>query len=153
MPTGKIMTTMRFNINQMEILRRRNKKNEPCMLDQLDYDEQMLKEHLEKLNCRAPYQTSQKEFPICQTKRKMNEADYFFKPKLKACKSLEGVIYRYEETNLVYKIIQSPYWVGMKFPTSFKEIKMVKAVDIQTVIGNAGGYVGLFLGIDYLFNH
>ena len=63
----------------------------------------MLKEHLEKLNCRAPYQTSQKELPICQTKRKMKEADYFFKPKTKACTSLEGVIYRYEETNLVYK--------------------------------------------------
>ena len=121
------------------------------MLEQLDYDEEMLKKHLEKLNCRAPYQTNQKYLPICQTKSEMKEADYFFKPKINACTSLEGVIYRYEETNLVYKIIQSLFWVGMKFPTSFKEIKMVKAVDIQTVIGNAGGYVGLFLGINALF--
>ena len=150
-PTGKNMTTMRFNINQMEILRRRNKKHEPCMVDQLDYDEEMLKKHLEKLECRAPYQTHRKDLPICQTKRKMKEADYFFTPKMRPCTSLEGVIYRYEETNLVYKIIQSPFWIGMKFPTSFKEIKMVKAVDIQTVIGNAGGYVGLFLGIDSFF--
>ena len=83
----------------------------------------------------------------------MKEADYFFKTKTKACTSLEGVIYRYEETNLVYRIIQSPFWVGMKLPTSFKEITMVKAVDIQTVIGNAGGYVGLFLGINSFFFH
>ena len=32
------------------------------------------------------------------------------------------------------------------YPKKFKEIKMVRAVNIQTVIGNAGGYVGLFLG-------
>ena len=29
---------------------------------------------------------------------------------------------------------------------TYKEIIQVKAVDIQTVIGNAGGYVGLFCG-------
>ena len=28
----------------------------------------------------------------------------------------------------------------------FKEIKQKREVDMQTVIGNAGGYVGLFLG-------
>ena len=31
-------------------------------------------------------------------------------------------------------------------PYHIKEIVMVKAVDIQTAIGNAGGYIGLFLG-------
>ena len=145
-PVGKNVTTMRFVINQMEILRRRNKRKEPCIPDELDYDKETLRQHLEKLNCRAPYQTNQKQFPICQSKKKMKDADYFNKPKVKACTSLQGVIYRYEEVNLVYKNIQSPYWLGMKLPTSFKEIQMVRAVNIQTVVGNSGGYVGLFLG-------
>ena len=145
-PAGKNITTMRFLVNQMEILKRRNKRNEPCIPDEFDYDKETLRQHLEKLNCRAPYQTNQNEFPICETKKKMKDADYFNKPKIKACTSLQGVIYRYEEVNLVYKNIQSPYWLGMKLPTSYKEIKMVKAVNFQTVVGNAGGYVGLFLG-------
>ena len=130
----------------MEIIKRRNKRNDPCVSDHLDYDEHTLNEHIKEIGCRAPYQTRQKHFPICSTKPKMKEADYFNSTKSKACSSLEGVIYRYEETNLIYGIIQSPLWIGMRLPNTFKEILMVKAVDIQTVIGNAGGYVGLFLG-------
>ena len=137
---------MRFNLNQMEMIKRRNKRHEACVSDQLNYDEQILTEHLKKIGCRAPYQTTQKHFPICKTKMKLKEADYFNATKIKACSSLEGVIYRYEEANLIYGVIQSPLWVGMRLPNTFKEILMVKAVDIQTVIGNAGGYVGLFLG-------
>ena len=30
---------------------------------------------------------------------------------------------------------------------TYKEIQMVKAFDIETLIGNGGGYLGLFLGI------
>ena len=35
--------------------------------------------------------------------------------------------------------------VNFKSPV-FKEIKQVRAYNIQTLIGNAGGYIGLFLG-------
>ena len=35
--------------------------------------------------------------------------------------------------------------VNFKAPT-FKEIKQVRAYNAQTLIGNAGGYIGLFLG-------
>ena len=37
-------------------------------------------------------------------------------------------------------------WLNLTPPKKIKVINQVKAVDIQTVIGNAGGYVGLFLG-------
>ena len=37
--------------------------------------------------------------------------------------------------------------VYLYFPrASFKNIVLVRAFDIQTLIGNAGGYIGLFLG-------
>lgn len=144
-PKGTNITTMRLNLNQMEVIKRRDKRHEPCVSDQLDYDEQILTQHLRKIGCRAPYQEVQKYFPICKTNIKMKEADYFNTASIKACSSLEGVIYRYEEANFIYGIIQSPLWIGLRLPNTFKEILMVKAVDIQTVIGNAGGYVGLFL--------
>ena len=36
---------------------------------------------------------------------------------------------------------------SIRFPDRFEEIVMVQAVDIQTAVGNAGGYIGLFLGM------
>ena len=37
--------------------------------------------------------------------------------------------------------------VYLYFPrATFKHIEMVRSFDIQTLIGNAGGYIGLFLG-------
>ena len=35
---------------------------------------------------------------------------------------------------------------AMIMDDSYKEIKQVRAYDIQSLIGNAGGYLGLFLG-------
>ena len=43
--------------------------------------------------------------------------------------------------------------VNIMFPERFKEIGMVKAVDIHSAIGNSGGYIGLFLGNDDLLIH
>ena len=37
-------------------------------------------------------------------------------------------------------------WLGLNLPHKIKVVTQVKDVDFQTVIGNAGGYVGLFLG-------
>ena len=38
------------------------------------------------------------------------------------------------------------FHIYIMHPHHIKEIVMVKAVTIQTAIGNAGGYIGLFLG-------
>ena len=38
------------------------------------------------------------------------------------------------------------FHIMIVYPHQYKEIVMVRAVDIETVIANAGGYIGLFLG-------
>ena len=63
----------------------------------------------------------------------------------KACTSAEIITYTYEEYD-TNKNGSDWVWFVIDYPKKFKEIKMVKAVNFQTVIGNAGGYVGLFLG-------
>ena len=36
--------------------------------------------------------------------------------------------------------------IKLKFPLTYMEIRHEKAYDMQSLVGNAGGYVGLFLG-------
>ena len=38
------------------------------------------------------------------------------------------------------------FGLRLAFPGIYKEISMVKAVDIHAAVGNAGGYIGILLG-------
>ena len=57
-----------------------------------------------------------------------------------------SIIYTYDENDID---IKGSDWfhIMIWFPDQYKEIVMVRAVDIETVIANAGGYIGLFLGM------
>ena len=59
-----------------EIMQRRNKANEKCMLDGRHYDDLVLKRHIEIHGCRSPYHMGHNQMPICSTKKKMNESRY-----------------------------------------------------------------------------
>ena len=64
-----------------------------------------------------------------------------------ACTNAATITYNFDEQDLVPNFKGSDWFhVYLMYPEQFKEIVMVKAVDLQTAIGNAGGYVGLFLG-------
>ena len=63
------------------------------------------------------------------------------------CTSMEDIRYAFYESDVDYEG-SDWFWIMVRFPDTFMEIVQVRAVDIQTVIGNAGGYVGLFLGND-----
>ena len=64
-------------------------------------------------------------------------------------KNIGNVNYRYEEIDQTST--KDKFVVQLVLPSTFKEILQVKAVDIQTVIGNAGGYVGLFCGMYFIY--
>ena len=68
-----------------------------------------------------------------------------------ACTSIENINYKYREYD-TDDHENDRFWIGLTYPEKFKDINQVRAVDIQTVIGNAGGYVGLFLGILVKYN-
>ena len=48
--------------------------------------------------------------------------------------------------NFIYKTIICLFDITIFMPPVFKEIYQTKAVDMQILIGNVGGYLGLFLG-------
>ena len=63
--------------------------------------------------------------------------------KFKECTIASTLTFTYDEINHDNK---ERFGVLLYYPSKFKEVVMVRAVDLQTVIGNAGGYIGLFLG-------
>ena len=137
---------MSFKLQQLDILKRRNKRMDPCLSDDMDFDQIILDDYLEKVGCKAPYQSTNKSFEICNTKEKIAEAnsDRGEKP-MKPCTSASSMIFSYEEAE--YNAKGSDWFhVVLVYPSQYREIMMVKAIDLQTVIGNAGGYIGLFLG-------
>ena len=148
--TKKKEYAMNFRLQQVEILKRRNKRSKPCMPHASKFDEILLDNHLETVGCKAPYQNTNKNWTICKSREKLKEAnlDIFRTKKTKtACTNAATITYTFDEQDLVPNFKGSEWFhVYLMYPEQFKEIVMVKAVDLQTAIGNAGGYVGLFLG-------
>ena len=62
-----------------------------------------------------------------------------------ACTTTASIIFTFEEEYYDWKG-SDWFHIYIMHPHHIKEIVMVKAVTIQTAIGNAEGYIGLFLG-------
>lgn len=151
---NKTMTeySLDFTITQVEVLTRRNKRTKPCISNAISFDETIMNDHIEKNGCRAPYQHSRNEMPLCSSTKGMKGANYDLILKISEktpCISIKNIMYNFEEFEMDghwERLGPDYFWITLTFPHEFKEISQVRAVDIQTVIGNAGGYVGLFLG-------
>ena len=59
---------MIFKIEQVEILKRRNKRTKPCVPKSVSYDNKIINEYIIKNGCRAPYQNNPKDIPLCASK-------------------------------------------------------------------------------------
>ena len=64
----------------------------------------------------------------------------------KACKSASIITFSYNENK--YFKWKGPDWFHIIFhyPSQYREIKMIQEIDLHTLIGNVGAYIGLFLG-------
>ena len=142
---------MDFTVSQVEVVKRRNKRTRSCVSNSIPFDDMLINDQIEKNGCRAPYQTSPKNFPLCGSKEGMAGASLdpvLMNEEVRPCTSIRNIIYSYDEHDNDDK---NSFWpeylqIGLGLPIEFKEIIQKREVDIQTVIGNAGGYVGLFLG-------
>ena len=140
--------TMIFSLQQIDIIKRRNKRNDPCISDDFNFDQMIWDSHLDIVGCKPPYHSTNKKLEVCNSAEKINGAyiDLIKREKpMKACTSASTLAFSYNEQ--IHNSMKSDWFgVGLEYPNQYKEIKMVQAIDIQTVIGNAGGYIGLFLG-------
>ena len=139
-------------IEDMESLRSRISHSRTCTPQKGDvsYDGMVSREHIIQQGCRPPYLQPHANIPSCNTHEKMNHSVYAFKRVRKkylpiACERMSKIYWVYEEHN--YEHDKNATWsFSITYPDYARVIIQSKEVDIHTLVGNIGGYVGLFLG-------
>ena len=132
-------------ITEIEFLQSRRKRTRECEENWKSYDWVVLKKHAMRHECVAPYHKSYNLGPICKDKTKIKEYLYHFETvrdqyKRKACTRISKL------GALNYPGSPGEWMVSIKYPNFVKTINQAKEVDFHTLIGNIGGYIGLFLG-------
>jgi hypothetical protein len=136
-----------FQITAMEVLKHRNKQGEPCNGDWMHFDDLVVNKHLVKLSWRTPYQNTHK--PICNTSTKMLDsnhelADERRKDDPDPCQEMSSIVYTF---NTVKTFSDEPlHQLHVSYPNKIKTITQSRSININSLIGNIGGYIGLFLG-------
>ena len=137
-----------FTILSIETVRRRNTPNKPCFLDWMHYDTFLLKKHVEQVGCRAPYQQMYQKFPMCNTLEQMKKSvfDHWSLPTdfyLVPCQVIPDVPYTYTQP---FPNKTTGFTISIVYSDNVKTVKQSQAVDVHCLIGNMGGYIGLFMG-------
>ena len=155
---------MMFNLKSLEVLRKRQKKDKPCY-DKDNYDGKIVQTLMENVGCSPPIWAGNHSYPPCKTNESLKKihagnVDQFFrveflngKKYLDPCLNIEKIQIDYVEDNIPSGKGTSDDdeegWFTLEFivlTNKFKEIKQVRKYSIQSLVGNAGGYIGLCLG-------
>ena len=147
----------------METIRRRNKVNDACNENWRQDDQTIMNGAIHRINCTPPYWKTEGavklQRPVCT---KMQELREFYRPTgklvIKSCRHISKlssveISYpsKYYHDRLNSSLANNHFFVVINFPTPlFREIKLVRSFDSQTLIGNIGGYIGLCLGYTIL---
>ena len=145
---------LRFKVTYMEILKQRNKRKDPCTTRWKEFDDLVLNKHSDTIGCYAPYQMTPNhhQLPICSTKTKLKESMYelnivknkYYPP---PCQSMPNIVVDMDELDLRTLYLNNTILeLTIGFPEGVKLITQHKAIDINSLIGFIGGYIGLLLG-------
>lgn len=137
-------------IKDYEILERRNTKKKKCTEETTSYDKMIMEKYFATVECRLPYLTN-RELSLCNTTERMKDARFdYLQPEIlripKACKRVSKMRYTTQTGGKNYQ--QRREWsFTLYYPKEVKVIAQSKEVDFHSLIGNIGGYIGLFLGM------
>ena len=120
---------MIFKINKVEIIRRRNKRHQPCH-ESSNHDNRVLVEHTTRVGCKAPYQNPTKEIRKCSTMKEIKDAKLLFRTDeygtIPPCRAMEKLSYHYLESPLndeKWGIRKGKFWVSFSlYDQYFQEI-------------------------------
>ena len=145
--SAKRLTKILLNIADIEYLRRRNTRNKQCMNPSKKFDDMVWKKHITRNGCRAPYDRPYDSFPKCAEKEDIQRSmfDFFVvgsKYYPKACQRISKLTFSLDN---FYGTKGRSAFI-LVYPDDVKIITQSKEVDIHSLIGNIGGYIGLFLG-------
>jgi hypothetical protein len=146
---------MSFTRRNMDVVVRRNKKSKPCDLNWRNYDADMQGTLMRRSGCRPPYY-DKIDLPVCSTGAKMwmvthlTPHDFEEDGHPPPCRAISKLQFDYQDveydTNGGSNGNASFSLSVASLDPTFKLIELVRDYNIQTLIGNAGGYLGIFLG-------
>ena len=144
-------------IKDFEILNKRSSRRRKCNEYSNSYDTMILHEFLVKEGCRPLYATQDKSFPLCNTMEKMKKSKFNYEePEEMDIKAPCQRISKIRSTRRSGKKNHRKHdeWsLSISYPKEFKIITQSKEVDIHALIGNIGGYLGLFMGTVLVINN
>ena len=139
-------------VHGIEMLMRRNSRHKKCLENSDFYDDNLLRTHVENVGCKPFYLSGFDEIPVCKNQKDIGKShikmfgirkNHF----PKACKRIGRIN---DEVNPVIDNRARGYLVfSVIYPNDIKIITQSKEIDVHTLIGNIGGYIGLFLGNKY----
>ena len=153
-PINYTSFTMEFNVQNVVVLKQRKKYQKSCNSNWKKNDDFILQKTIEKVGCKPVFFPVESSLPICKNASnslsKLNE----LRNKIQPCKKMEKVLYSFNEyhNNINGKKFGAEHTddvfeINVMFQgTTFTEIEQARAYEFENLVGNAGGYVGLFLG-------
>ena len=141
-------TGMYVWIDELEILERRNSRNRECLDNSKSFDLVSLNKFMSGRICRPPYLTDQIHHPICNNRREMidNQVHYDTLSSFAIPKACNRIAKMSTTDNPEQEDWQEDWTFSLMYPNEVKIISQNKEIDIHTLIGNIGGYIGLLLG-------
>ena len=148
---------MRFTIKMMEVLRRRRKIRSPCISENEPFDVSILRQTTAVSGCRAPYQIQNSFVPECLNKKNIKDS-FFDEAKFEPekynppCEEMLQLVDVYNELDMTkhvqsyFGVIPNHHFIGIIYPNRVKVIEQAREISFHSLIGNCGGYIGLFLG-------
>jgi hypothetical protein len=156
--------TMRYKIENTMVLKRRNKARAPCNERWKEDDTLIYDRIFKNAKCKPPYWKMDGKENLMKNCTSDGELAKIFQEAINVktstdhplpCQQLEKMIYIYDEFGwLVDDWIlddtndtQKSFEILIEFfDGTYMAIQQAKAYDVESLIGNAGGYIGLFLG-------
>ena len=153
-PANYTSFTMEFNIQNVVVLKQRKKFVKSCNSHWKKHDDTILQIAIEKIGCKPIFFAMESSMPACRNSSNFIATLNKLKNNIQPCKKMEKVLYSYNEyhsefngKNFGVEESLDIFAIDVLFQgTTFTQIEQTRAYDFQSLVGNAGGYVGLFLG-------
>ena len=157
---------MRFLLKGMEVLRRRQKKDQKCYIPK-HFDDMIFEGIISRTGCRPIFWHLNTSAPLCTTHEsyqrimmehtdqvaRLNKTTKYPEPCLEIQKLqieyIDEDIQSLDDNHNRTSELKDNDWFMIEFTimtNNFKEIKQIRQYSVQSLVGNLGGYIGLCLG-------
>ena len=147
-----------------EMIQRRSTSNQPCEEKWLNDDVDIINRLVSRTGCRHAHWFKNSSIPICDSQKKFKLlklpdiktiSQVFLKDHISPCREIQSIISTISVRDATQVDFQRNItsmdpmiYLNIQFKNpAYKTIRRIRSFNEETLIGNLGGYVGLFLGV------